>query len=51
VDTPRPSPRTNRTRRVLFSPSVLQAGNWRVVRHRPSDGAIDFEVPFCPRAG
>lgn len=21
-----------------------QAGNWRVVRHRPSDGAIDFEV-------
>jgi hypothetical protein len=25
-----------------------QAGNWRVVRHRPSDGAIDYEIklPF-----
>mmetsp|Transcript_47346 Transcript_47346/g.94744 ORF Transcript_47346/g.94744 Transcript_47346/m.94744 type:complete len:107 (-) Transcript_47346:53-373(-) len=25
-----------------------QAGNWRVVRHRPSDGAIDYVVklPF-----
>ncbi len=23
---------------------TLRAGNWRVVRHRPSDGKIDYEV-------